>query len=397
MRSQPPSTGVHTRLARATLRLLIVLLAGTFGSVSARTAPGAAITYVCTMHADVLEEHPGRCPVCGMALQPVRIEAIWSCPFHATVMQEKAGICRFDGRPLVQMTVNHYWTCRDVPQTYSAGPGPCDDGSRRREQRIVRAHGDHNPRHGGQFFMASDLWHHLEGTYPQPSLFRLYVYDNFMRPLDARGTTGRAIVQGASGERLATLALSPSQDGLTLEADMRGQSAPLRIRAEVKLPGTNTEEHLDFSFPSLTADTRTTSNQPASGGGAPARIAEPSVSAVRTPSPAGMLAGAASPAELLTVLPIRLREVRTLIDQGNLGSVYVPVMIAKDLALSLAAQADALPAPQRGRVLSAASRVVRAAWRMDRLGDLGDRDGLLGEYAELSEAVTALRTSYVAR
>src|SRR5206468_74500 len=37
-------------------------------------APGAG-EYVCPMHPEVVREHPGSCPVCGMALEPRAVSA----------------------------------------------------------------------------------------------------------------------------------------------------------------------------------------------------------------------------------------------------------------------------------------------------------------------------------
>src|ERR671928_125022 len=78
------------------------------------------ISYVCPMAGDedVIEDKPGHCPKCGMELQPIRLDSVWTCPVHSAVVKDAPG-----------------------------------------------------------------NWHHLEGTLPRAGLFRLYLYDDFTKPL----------------------------------------------------------------------------------------------------------------------------------------------------------------------------------------------------------------------
>ena len=144
--------------------------AGQQASRSAAAQKLPPLSYVCIMPGDedVLEDKPGSCPKCKMDLVPVRLDAKWWCPVHqALEVHDGPGKCRRDGRDLVQVTVSEFWTCADSTDKKLLEPGTCSDGAPRKINYELRAHGDHNPRHGGQFFMATDAWHHVEGTYPQ--------------------------------------------------------------------------------------------------------------------------------------------------------------------------------------------------------------------------------------
>src|SRR5258707_533559 len=139
----------------------LVLLAAATGSVApaAQTkAPAAAqqkmpVSYVCTMPGDedVVEDKPGICRKCKMVLQPVRIEMAFACGNNTSIIKVNPGKCPVDGRDLVPVTVAHFFACGPTApnQQYFPDAGKCADGSARVERREIRAHGDHNPVHGG--------------------------------------------------------------------------------------------------------------------------------------------------------------------------------------------------------------------------------------------------------
>ena len=82
---------------------------------------------------------------------------------------------------LVQVTAVVSWTCAAGAEE-SSSPGACSDGSAKTSTLALRAHGNHNPQHGGLFFMAADNTHHLEGAYLASGMFRMYFYDEFTKP-----------------------------------------------------------------------------------------------------------------------------------------------------------------------------------------------------------------------
>src|SRR2546430_14246421 len=143
------------------------------------------ISYVCTMPGDedVIEDHPGKCRKCGMQLVAIRLDSVWTCATRPLlVVSATPGKCPVDGTPLVQVTAAVSWTCPGSDKA-SLAPGTCPDGSAMQKKYTQRAHGNHNPQHGGQFFMAADNWHHLQGTYLPAGGFRPHLYDAFSQPL----------------------------------------------------------------------------------------------------------------------------------------------------------------------------------------------------------------------
>ena len=349
-----------------------------------------ALSMTCPMHPDVIESRPGACPVCKMSLVPVRLDTSWMCPIHTTVMSDKAGTCRLCGRSLVEARVAVTWTCAAQPGIDRLEPGTCPDGAPTIQRRTLRPHGNHNPQHGGQFFMAADSWHHVEGTYPRAGVFRLYVYDDYARPLSATAL-GKVAARVVTNERydartrtatdITSFPLRPARDGAYLEARLTGVAVPAEMTAKITIKPEAPEYRFDFTFPSVTKEpTRAVVPASAATRATPA----PRTNKPATPPPTSTDAGtsaslpAATPIpdtipELLSHPPKREGEIHDLVRQGKLASVWVPAFQAKDLAVALEPHIGHLSPVAREAAEPALQRLVRFAWLLDAFGDLGNR------------------------
>lgn len=388
------------------------------------------VSYVCPMseHSDVLEHTPGKCPVCQMVLVPVRIDQAYSCPTHPVVIADKPGLCPLDKRALLPVAVSLYWTCPDAPDERLTEPGRCAGGAPRRAVREHRAHGDHNPKHGGQFFMASNKWHHIEATYPRAGRLRVYIYDNFTNPIPVKGLRGRAVTRelfdsstGKSRE-LDAVPLAPSRDGRVFDATVSITTLPAKVTLKMTFDPRLAEERFDFVFEDYSREpatpvsqTSTRTPQPASAPRAPAASTPPAAPqpvAVPTSTPPEVRAtvaptarGAteialaaeplpATPNGLLDVLSAKHAEIRDLLERGQLGAIYVPALIGKDAALALESHLSQLPSPARAIASAAIQRIVVTAWKLDASGDLGDREQVALGVSAFARAVEQLQSAY---
>jgi hypothetical protein len=347
------------------------------------------VLQTCPMHPDVVEDKPGTCPLCRMALVPVRLESVWSCPLHAAVTRSAAGTCPICGRDLVQMTMALTWTCKGRPDIDVIEPARCPDGSAMVPKRTLRPHGNHNPQHGGQFFMAPDNTHHLEGTLPSTRLFRVYLYDDYARPLPAarlKTVRGRLEMGGRS------IPLAASSAGSYLDARIDSVALPARMTAKLQIKPDAPEYRFDFAFPAVTREPTAARAAAAARGAAvkpavtrsttPAGEASPDPTAVEVAIPSTL-------PEILTQLRTRDREVRDLIDRGNLAAVFVPAFQARDLAIALEARLDTLTSGRDG-ASAAILGLVRAAWMLDASGDVGNREQATAAYGVFHQAATAI-------
>jgi hypothetical protein len=396
-------------LTVATLFALAVAVRAGDQATGSRPAPSAGraatlppVLQTCPMHPDIVEDKPGTCPLCRMLLVAVRLESVWSCPLHAAIVRDAKGSCPICRRELIQMTMALTWTCRNRPDVDVIEPGRCADGSAMIPKRTLRPHGNHNPQHGGQFFMAPDNTHHLEGALPSLRLFRLYLYDDYARPLPAarlKVIQGRVEIGGRS------IPLVVSTAGSYLQGRINPATLPAKLTAKVRIKPDAQEYRFDFAFTEVTKDptsvpaTVTTTPTPTP---APRRVAAPTPAPSR---PAVTEDASVDPAlilvpipetvpEILSQLRVRDGQVRELIDRGNLAAVFVPAFQARDLALALEGRVSEVPAARRDAAASAIRELVRAAWLLDAFGDVGNAEQVKAAYAPFHDAATRLGTAF---
>src|SRR4030095_12069654 len=64
-----------------------------------QSAPAQVVqTYTCPMHPEVMQEKPGSCPKCGMALEPVSVtppqqKIEYTCPMHPQIVRDAPSNC----------------------------------------------------------------------------------------------------------------------------------------------------------------------------------------------------------------------------------------------------------------------------------------------------------------
>jgi hypothetical protein len=337
----------HRRMKRVLVALLLATAAATLkGSL-----------YVRAVHAQ------------GQAPEP-QTESVWSCPVHAIVNEQNPGKCPICRRDLVLVTATVTWTCADRPNVARPVRGKCADGSQMEPRYTQSTHANHNPQHGGLFFMAPDLWHHLEGAYIDDA-FRVYLYDDYTKPLAPElrsAVTGRIVTKETfdsatrTTKEITTFPLRTTADGEYLEARVGRMRFPAEMTAKVRFTKGGDEYRFDFTFGEFSVDKATAPTD-----GAPL---------FEVPDDAG---------EVRKLLAERVSIVSGLVQKGAFSEVWVPAFQAKDLALALDVRTPLLPLAQRAVAHGAIQRLVRAAWALDAAGDTGNR----GDVEEASSALAA--------
>ncbi len=306
--------------------------------------------YLCSFHPDEQSTGPGRCSTCGRELVLRTLVSSYSCPMHAAIDEDAEGSCPICGMNLVRTTREVQWSCPGRADIVSSTPGLCPDGRPMESRTVMMAHGDHNPRHGGILFMAPNGYHHLEGTRTEEGEFRLYLYDDFTRPMDVAGFSARA----------GDVPMVPSAERSFLSTKFESSSDPVEVVVHLRFPGEAEEARFDFIFASVPM---------ASQDPAEFRIPESAV-------------------ELYREILRRNERVQDLIRRGAWPDLYIPALEAKDLVLALIEK-------EGERVGRPAKKLVRAAWLLDTHGDRGNRLEVEAAYRLFEEAVSELEAAHV--
>ena len=360
------------------------------------------LSYTCPMHPEILESKGGTCPICKMDLVPIRLDSVWTCGTKPlAVVRDAPGKCPIDGTPLVQVTAVVSWTCPGGSDE-SASPGSCPGGAPKTKTYALRAHGNHNPQHGGLFFMAADNTHHLEGTYLASGTFRMHFYDEFTTPQTiaaVRAYTATLVVKDPKTGADATYSLVRS--GATLQASIGKRPLPAEMYASVIFAPGGKPNRFDFTFPGY-------SKEPHAAGGPALTRAAPVSNAplVETlPAPAASSSGV-DPAlvplpipdtvpEILAQLSTRTDQIRSFIDKGTFAAIYVPAFQAKDLALALDEHTGTLTPERRRLAEPAIARLVRSAYLLDAFGDIGNKQQISEAYAKFVEAAKDIHAAFL--
>ncbi|MBI3491551.1 MAG: hypothetical protein HY047_07215, partial [Acidobacteria bacterium] len=259
-----------------------------------------------------------------------------------------------------------------------------------------------------QFFMAPDNWHHIEGVYLPSGAFRLYLYDDFTKPLktaEARPITARLVTKQVYDPTTAKeneIEKYPLvRKGSYLETSIGQRSLPARMSAKVTFKAGDKENLFDFTFDTFSKDpaapvsnvnpVKTTSASPVKSAPAPAdpNLIELGVNPalITVPIPETV-------PEMLAQLRTRTDQIRQFIDKGELAAVYVPAFQAKDLALALDEHRRELPVEKQKVVEPAVKNVVRAAYMLDAFGDLGNKQQIVEAYALFTAAVKDIQAAF---
>jgi hypothetical protein len=97
-------------------------------------------------------------------------------------------------------------------------------------------HMDHEPKHGGVFFMAPDMTHHLEGVLLPDGTFKVYLFDEYTRPIPGTPFAGWMQVDAPGEERKVEL-VHDARDGTLSAGKLPVSRFPVDLTVWITFPG----------------------------------------------------------------------------------------------------------------------------------------------------------------
>ena len=234
----------------------------------------------------------------------------------------------------------------------------------------ARFHLPHEPLHGGQFFTAAGDTLHVEGVWPEQRRFKLFVADEWGRPLPEarlRELGGRVVV----GDVSAPLTVGP--DAEYFEARLPTLKLPAEPSLILSVPG-RADEGFQFSFHAY-SDERNAVSFPI----------EPTVIPDSLPG-------------LLAALTIDRDDIDAVFSRGQLAFVYAPADRVRDHVLALEAYLPRMDVTMRARAQAQIRTAVRAAWLLHVASDDGTpaqanaaREGLAAAVADVTSSFQEIK------
>ncbi len=236
--------------------------------------------------------------------------------------------------------------------------------------------------------------------------FRLYLYDDFTKPLpadQASDVKARVVTEETFDPRTRT-ATEVTSFPLALSSEGAFMDAAV---GTLTMPATMTVKAVFEPGPAAATPT------PASPGAwrapRPALVPQPHVvrAAYHPGAPrlaalrafqAPALTNTAPPPEtaagIMEVLATHNKELKDFVDRGVFNEVWVPALASKDVAVYLDDHLEELAPEQREPAQAAVARLVRACWLLDAVGDLGNRPQVVDAYTKYTEALTDVQTFF---
>ena len=249
-------------------------------------------------------------------------------------------------------------------------------------------HMDHEPVHGGEFWMADNMFHHVELTMPRPGELRMYFYDDFKQPIDPHNFSGSAFIEhvdedsGEVTEEVFELFYARAGDEYLTAVLPPG--LPVALYAIASLGGE--DKRFDVEFETLSIEpprSRLAAASGANAGGTHEHIRPPLVIPETIEG-------------ILTELMNRDSDLLALIQNQDWNTLFVPAFDARDLVAALEKKDAGFSPRERGKLKTLKSAMNRSVGKIERTAHSNDPPRVRAAYDDFSAGIAQLRELYAA-